>query len=73
MSEQKCCQGQLGNTSSEEGAKEVNGRGSYASTIFIHPQPSALAQELHAGAGRSKRTLADQETLGRGSIALAKI
>lgn len=39
----------------------------------LPPQPSALAQELLAGAGRSKRALADQETLGRGSIALAQI
>lgn len=39
----------------------------------LHPQPSALALELCAGAGRSKRALADEETLGEGSIALAEI
>lgn len=31
----------------------------------LHPEPSALAQELLAGAGRSKRALADQENTGK--------
>lgn len=39
----------------------------------LHAQPSALAQELCASASRSKRALADQETLGEGSTALAGI
>lgn len=39
----------------------------------LHPQPSAPALELCAGAGRTKGALADQKTLGEGSIALAEI
>lgn len=39
----------------------------------LHPQPSALAQELHAGAGRRRRALAEQDTLGESSIAVAEI
>jgi len=39
----------------------------------LHPQPSALTQELHPSAGGSRRALAAQEALWGGSIALAEI
>lgn len=67
--EQKCCQGQLGNTLSKERVEEVHGE-HLVHQQPLNPQTSGLTQELHPSAGGSRRALAAQEALGGGSIAL---